>query len=109
MIAANTVASKVTRVCRCRRERVFTPGLTDLFEPLSVVSAATHSVKILRNKGMVVARQGNPSHILSAFVTGIGPQSNADAAIDSAIILLIQPDQVAYNDICTSASPNTRL
>ena len=42
MRAAYTIASKAARVCRCRCERMFTPGLADLFEPL-IVSRRRHS------------------------------------------------------------------
>ena len=60
---------------------MLTPGLAKLFEPLSVVCAATHSVKILRNKGMVIVRQGKPIHIDGPLVAGIGSQREPDAAI----------------------------
>ena len=99
MIAAYTVASKTARVGGCRRKRVFTPGLADLFELLSVVSAATHPVKILRNKGMVIARQGNPSHVLNPFVTRVSPQSEADAASYGTIVGLLQVNQITDDDI----------
>ena len=46
----------------------------------SVVCAATHSVKILRNKRMVIARQGKPIHVDRAFVAGIGSQSESNPA-----------------------------
>ena len=69
MIAAYTVASKTARVGGLPPQTRFTPGFAHLFEVLSVVSAATHPVKILWNKGMVIARQGNPSHVLNPFVT----------------------------------------
>ena len=72
MGAAYTIASKAAGVRRCRCERMLTPGLAKLLEPLSVVGAATHSVKILRNKGMVAVRQGKPIHVDRAFVAGIG-------------------------------------
>ncbi len=59
MLAAYTIAPKSAPVGRCRRKGVLTPGLTDLFEPVVVSSSATHSVKILRNKRVVIARQSN--------------------------------------------------
>ena len=80
MGAAYTVASKVAPVGRCRRKRVLTPGLAELFEPLIVSGAATHPVKILRNKWMVAVWQGKPIHVHRPFVTRISSQSEADAA-----------------------------
>src|SRR5262245_56377344 len=57
LTATDSVASEVARVCRCRGKRMLAPGLTDLLEPLGVIIAATHSVKVLWNKRMVIARQ----------------------------------------------------
>src|SRR6476659_1418734 len=54
VIAAYTIASETAPVGRCRRKRVFAPGLADLFEPRVVSGAAAHPVKILRNKRVVV-------------------------------------------------------
>src|SRR5215471_238748 len=81
MIAAYAVASKPARVRGRRRKCVFTPGLAELFEPLAVVRAATHSVKVLRNKRMVVTGQGNPSRVLGPFIAGIRPQGETDEAV----------------------------
>ena len=41
------------------RKRAY-PGLTDLFELLFVVGTAAHSIQILRNEGIIVARQCKP-------------------------------------------------
>ena len=73
MGTAYTVTSKVARVCRCRRKRVLAPGLTDLFELVVVIGAATHSVKILRNKRMIVAWQCKPIHVDRSFIARISP------------------------------------
>ena len=90
MIAAYPVASKVAPVGRCRCKRVLTPGLADLFEPLVVSGAATHPVKILRNKWMVAVRQGKPIYVLDPFVAGVSPQSEADAASDRTTLEIAQ-------------------
>ena len=34
-------------------ERVFHPGLTNLFEPLGVICATAHPIKILRKERMI--------------------------------------------------------
>ena len=70
---------------------MLTPGLAKLLEPLSVVCAATHSVKILRNKGMVVVRQGKPIHVDRPFVAGIGSQREPDAAIYCTTVNCCKP------------------
>lgn len=63
---------------------MLTPGLADLLELVVVTGAATHSVKILRNKGMIVAWQLEPVDVDRSFVTGISPQGDTDAVIDRA-------------------------
>ena len=73
---------------------MLTPGLAKLLEPLIVSRAATHSIKILRNKGMVVARQGKPIHVDRPFVAGISSQSEADAAIDCTTVAIAQGQAV---------------
>ena len=64
---------------------MFTPGLAELFEPLVVSGAATHSVKILRNKRMVIAPQRKPIHVDGSFVARISSQRDSDAAVDRTI------------------------
>ena len=73
---------------------MFTPGLADLFEALSVISAATHSVKILRNKRMAIVWLGNPIHVLGPFVTGVSAQREADLPVDGTTVELL-PSQSA--------------
>src|SRR6266513_1298360 len=94
-----TIASKATRICRCCCKRMFTPGLPELLESLIVRGAATHSVKILRNKRMVVIRQSKPIHVDGPFVASISPQCEADAAIDGTSVGLHQAKQFAHDDI----------
>ena len=61
---------------------MLTPGLADLHKHVGAIGVAAHSVKILRNKRMVIARQGKPIHVDRAFVAGIRSQSEAYAASD---------------------------
>src|SRR6266446_1469827 len=109
MGAAYTVASKVAPVGRCRRTRVLTPRLADLFKPIIVSGAATHSINILRNKRMVVARQGKPIHVDRPFVTCISPKSEADAAPDGTSLGLHKVKQTADDDIGAGNGPRERL
>lgn len=88
---------------------MLTPGLADLLEQLSIVSAATHSVNILRNKRMVVARQGKPIHVHRPFVAGVGSQSEAHAAPDGTSLGLHQADQLAHDDVGAGDSPDAGL
>src|SRR4029077_3339465 len=100
--------SKATGVGRCRRKRVLTPGLANLFEPLRIVSAATHSVKVLRNKRMLVTRQGNPSHVLGPFITRIGTQGETDEAVHLTSFVLNEVKQLTHDDIGPRNSPDCR-
>ena len=109
MIPSYTVASKAAGVRRCRSERVFTPRLADLFEALGVISAATHSVKILRNKRMTIVGLGNPIHVLGPLVTGVSAQREADLAVDGATVGLLQANQLAHDDIRARNGPNAWL
>ena len=88
---------------------MLTPGLADLLEPLSVVSAATHSINILRNKGMVAVRQGKPIHVDRPFVAGIGSQRDPHAAIYCTTGQLLQANQLADDDIGAGNGPDAGL
>ena len=109
MAAAYTVASETATVGRCRRECVLTPGLANLLKPIIVTRAAAHPVKILRDKRMVVARQGKPIDVDRPFVTGIGSQRDAHPAINCTTVQLLQADQLADDDVRSGDSPDTRL
>src|ERR1044071_7179405 len=88
---------------------MFTPGLADLFEAFSVISAATHSVKILRNKRMAIVWLGDPLHVLGPLVTGVSAQRKADLPVDGTTIGLHQANQLAYDDIGAGNSSNAGL
>src|SRR5690349_10148020 len=87
---------------------MLTPGLAELFESLSIVGAATHPIKILWNKGMVIAWQSNPTNVLSPFVTRVGSQSEANKAINLAIVVLDEVEQFANDDIRAGNRSNGR-
>src|SRR6476646_3594600 len=88
---------------------MLTPGLAKLLEPLVVSGAATHPVKILRNKGMVATRQGKPIHVDRAFVARICPQREPHAAIYCTTGQLLQADQLANDDVGAGNGPDARL
>ena len=87
---------------------MLTPGLANLLEAVVVVSTATHSVNILRDKRMVVARQGNPIDVHGPFVTRISPQGEAHAAVDGARLGLHKIKQLADDDVGAGDSPRKR-
>src|SRR6476620_9162614 len=88
---------------------MLTPRLTDLLESFVVTRAATHPVNILRNKRMVVVRQGKPINVDRPFITCIGSQRDPHAAVDSTTVQLRQADQLANNHVGARDSPWQRL
>src|SRR5713101_438459 len=88
---------------------MLTPGLADLFKPLVVSGAATHSVNILRDKRSVVGRQTKPIDVDRPFVAGISPQSEADAAPNGTSLGLHKVKQTADDDIGAGNGPRERL
>jgi len=66
----HTSAADIVFQCE---ERMFHPGLSDLFEAIRVPCSAAHSIKILRNDRMIGVRQREPIHRLIAIVTRVSP------------------------------------
>ena len=87
---------------------MLTPGLAELLKPFVVGGAATHSVKILRNKGMVAVRQRKPIHVYRPLVAGIGSQRDPHAAIDCTIGQLNQVEQIADDNVRARHSSGQR-
>ena len=108
MIAAYPVAAEAAGVRGCRCKRVLAPGLAELFESLGVVSATTHSIKILWNEGMVIAWQSNPIDVHCTFVTSVSSQSQANEAVDRTIFILNEVKQLTHDDIGAGNSANGR-
>src|SRR5215831_2362954 len=84
------------------------PGLAELFESLSVVSATTHPINILRNKWMVIAWQGNPRDVHRPLIACVSSQRETNEAVDLTIFVLNEVKQFAYNDIGARNGPNCR-
>src|SRR5215469_16614072 len=84
------------------------PGLPDLLEAVVVVSADTHSINILRNKRMVIARQGKPIHVDRSLVARIGTQSETHEAVDGTTLRLLQADQITHDDVRAGNSSDAR-
>ena len=56
MRPAYAVTAKATGVLRQCCERMFKPGLANLFEPFGVIGATAHPIQILRNDWMIRLR-----------------------------------------------------
>src|SRR5215510_13093240 len=65
---------------------MFEPGLPDLFKAVAVISAAAHSIKVLRNNGMIDVRQRKPVQRLVAVVARGGSNSQPDEASITPIL-----------------------
>jgi hypothetical protein len=73
--------------------------LADLLEAIVVVSAAAHSIKVLRNEWVIGLRQCKPVQRLIAVVTGGRSHSQADKMINRIVSPLQHLGQIAYNNI----------
>src|SRR4030095_7361915 len=69
-----------------RGKRVFQPRLSDLFKPVAVISAAAHSIKVLRNNGMVGGRQRKPVQWLVTVVARSRSNSQPDEACSTSVL-----------------------
>src|SRR4029077_17467352 len=87
---------------------MFTPRLAKVLETVVVSGTAAHSVKILRNKRMVIAWQGKPIHVDRPFVAGIRAQSEAYAASDGTSLGLHKVKQLANDDVGAGDSSGQR-
>ena len=67
--ATARVAGAAEGLFQCS-ERVFEPGLANLFQVVVVIGSAAHPIKILRNNGMISIWQLEPIERLVAVVTG---------------------------------------
>ena len=83
------VTAKVAGVVLQRQECVFQPGLADLFEALIIVSAAAHSIEILRNNRVIGMRQRKPIERLVAVITRSCSHSQPDKMIYSVVSVLL--------------------
>ena len=76
---------------------MFTPRLTDLFETFGVVGPAAHSIHILRDGGVIVARQRKPIQIHDAGIARRRPYSEPDKA--PAASTLLHGGEITDDDI----------
>ena len=67
---ATSVAAKAAGVIFQCKERMFEPGLANLFEPLSVIDPAAHAIKVLRDDRVIGVWQRKPIDRLVAIIAG---------------------------------------
>src|SRR6516165_4200001 len=84
------------------------PGLAELFELLSVVSATAHPINILWNEWMIVARQSDPIDVHRPLIACVSSQRETNEAVDLTIFVLNEVKQLAYDDIGARNGPNCR-
>ena len=79
--------AKAASVVLQGKERMFHPGLSNLFEALVVARSATHAIEILRNDAMVGVWQLKPIHLDVSVVARGRSHSQANLASASAKLL----------------------
>src|SRR5437899_10563286 len=95
--ATTSIAAKAASVVFQCVESMFEPGLANLFEPLGVICSAAHPIQVLRNDGVVVARQSKPINGLVAIITRCRCYSETYLSAGTAELLNVW--QISYNDI----------
>src|ERR1700730_12633703 len=91
------VAAKVAGVVFQCEEGVFEPGLSDLFEPLAVISSSAHTIKILWNDRVIGIWQLKPIEWLVAVVTR--SRCHRETHLGSSASELLQIWQIPDNHI----------
>src|SRR5438876_9903766 len=95
--ATTSITAKAASVVFQSEEGMFQPGLANLFEPLGVICSAAHSIQVLRNDWVVVARQSEPINGLVAIITRCRCYSETHLSSGTAELLNVW--QISYNDI----------
>src|ERR1700730_4703780 len=90
-------AAKAARVALQSRECMLHPGLANLFKAIIVGRSTAHSIKILRNDRMVVARQRKPIQLNGSVIAG--GCSNRQADLGSGASKLRHGRQISHDDI----------
>src|ERR1700730_7276501 len=91
------VAAKVAGVVFQCEEGVFEPGLSDLFEPLAVISSSAHTIQILWNDRVIGIWQLKPIEWLVAVVTR--SRCHRETHLGSSASELLQIWQIPDNHI----------
>jgi len=79
-------AAETARVALQRGDRMLHPGLAHLFKAIVIARSAAHSIKILRNDGMIGARKRKPTDLdVSVIARGRGHPQTDLASINSKL------------------------
>ena|SRR2546428_14164138 len=95
--ATTGVAAETAVVAFQCEERVFHPGVADLFKALVITGAAAHPIKILRNDWVIGIWQLKPIDWLVAVVTGSGCHRETNLGPGAAQFLHV--GQLSNNDV----------
>src|SRR5262244_2795310 len=99
MRSAYAVTAKPTGVLRQCCERMFKPGLSNLFEPLGVIGATAHPIQVLGNDWMIRLRQRKPIQVFGSRVTGSCRDRNTYLCAGTA--KLLHRGQISYDNVRT--------
>ena len=105
MGAAHSITAKAAEVLGQCGEGMFHRRLTNLFEPLGIVSSSAHSIEVLRDDGVIVIRQRKPIEVHLSFITRVCSYREADLR-SHGIAKLRQTGEVPDDDIGSRLRPN---
>src|SRR5205823_240914 len=106
MRPAYTVTAKATDVLRQCCERMFKPGLANLFEPFGVIGATAHPIQILRNDWMIGVWQLKPIQVYGSGVAG--SCCDRDTHLRACTAKLLHRWQIPYDDVGTRGCSGQR-
>src|SRR5438093_410808 len=95
--ATTSITAKGAVVVFQSVERMFEPGLANLFEPLGIICPGAHPIKILRNDWVIGIWQRKPINGLVATIAGCRCYSETDLSAGTPELLYVW--QISYNDI----------
>ena len=95
--AAGRGAAEPAGVLFQGKERMFGPGLPDLFDPRVVVRPAAHAIKVLQNERVVGVGQGEEIQFDGALVADARAQGQTDLSAVGAS--LGQGRQISHDDV----------
>ena len=107
MGAAHPVAPEAAGILRQRCERVFQPGLTNLFEPLVIIRATAHSIQILWNDWMIGLRQCEPIQVFGSCIAR--SRCDRETHLCSGAAELLHRWQITNNHVGTGTRSGQRL
>ena len=89
--------AKAAKVALQSKERMFEPGLADLFKAVVITGSAAHAIQILRNDGVIRVRQRKPIQLGVSVITRSRPHPKANKAPTTST--LRHGGQISHDDI----------